>query len=348
MNSKFVLLAIILGFHVNALAQHYYVNVYDSTEQHGFGIYVKSIDLNIAVIQGSIFLNKYGVIRGKKPVSIILNNREFFISFSENGGFNKNSQMGLGNYVVNYLIFTDSDNQLNEIVSDSIVGVTLGYVDQFSSEEGFRFGLRSDDNERDVLPEGIYGLQQDLNFILKQRKPASIRPDILRNIDNYHYLRRIFSASSRNLYTSYPYAHNVIRLNNGNTRVIDSLRFPSEEGQIDLYTYHPVADRIYLFHLNYEIHGKFTESERNYDDNTEEPQVLIYDAETFGLVETLPIPNYPDGDYPGPEEGIADIAGDFIVYYFFEDDWIGRFSPAMLFIFDTRTNEASWLRVGWR
>jgi len=37
-----------------------------------------------------------------------------------------------------------------------------------------------------------------------------------------------------------------------------------------------------------------------------------------------------------------------IYYYYFWQDGYEGFDPAYLLIFDTRTNEASWLRVGWR
>jgi hypothetical protein len=55
-----------------------------------------------------------------------------------------------------------------------------------------------------------------------------------------------------------------------------------------------------------------------------------------------------EGGYIINEIGECDNIGPYMVYYYFAQEDYRYFSPAMLFIFDTRTNEATWLRVGWR
>jgi hypothetical protein len=65
-------------------------------------------------------------------------------------------------------------------------------------------------------------------------------------------------------------------------------------------------------------------------------------------MDSIPIPDYPEGDFISGSYGPAELVGPYIVYYFGESNDLGQLYPAMLFIFDTRTNEATWLRVGWR
>jgi len=66
-------------------------------------------------------------------------------------------------------------------------------------------------------------------------------------------------------------------------------------------------------------------------------------------MESLAI-QYPNSDsgYIGSGYGPCERIGPYFIYYFFDGEDYRYFSPAMLFIFDTRTNQATWLRVGWR
>jgi hypothetical protein len=103
---------------------------------------------------------------------------------------------------------------------------------------------------------------------------------------------------------------------------------------------------LYVFHQNYEYYGKFLQKTRN--DNWIQSHLLIYDIDDFSLIDSLSIPDYPAGDYIIADFDVADVIGNYIVYYYAQPGGIEDYTPAMLFIFDTRTNEAAWLRVGWR
>ena len=340
----FVLLTIFMA-HVKA--QNYYVTVYDGDAESATSVCVKSIDLTAGAITSTIELSKLGTILHKCPFSVTLRGRRYLMASWQNGGYDKNSAFPLERYVFGYAILSAGD-ELSLVVKDSVIGATAGYLAQFPSENGFRFGLWSDRDDREVLPEGIYGLNDNLGFVLRERRDGTSRPGIINDLDGYNFLERFWSGRDRNLYTSYPFSMDVVKLNNSNNRILQILQLPPGDDQFSLFAYHPSTDKIYLFHLNYEIHGKFPEYERNYNDNTGRCHVLIFDSDGFQLSDSLQIASYPEGNYPAPETGVAEVVGDFIVYYFFDSDWIGRFNPAMLFIFDTRTNEASWLRVGWR
>ncbi len=142
----------------------------------------------------------------------------------------------------------------------------------------------------------------------------------------------------------------VIRLNNLHTIVIDSLLINNDTLATVIYAYHPITHKLYLFSLNYINHSRIPELERVYGQSWIKPKLRIFDPANFKLLETVPIPDCPPDNCPGRNSGgVAETIGDYIVYYFFHgEDSLLEYYPAMLFIFDTRTNEATWLRVGWR
>jgi hypothetical protein len=340
-------LVLFTSFRCPVCAQNYYINVYDGDPEADMSVYSKCIDLSAGEIIGSIQLSSTGTILNKRPFVATVGGRQYLIAFWQNGGYDKNSAMPLDHYVVGYAVLS-RDDALNLVSKDSIVGATAEYVAQFPSENGFRFGLRSDRGDQQLLPEGIYGLNPRLGLVLRDRRDSASRPGIIRDLDDYEFLKPLSDHNGANLYTAYPYLLHIVKVNNEKDEILQVLHLPQSENQFSLFAYHPSADRIYLFHLNYEIHGKFDEYERGYEDNTAACHVIMFDADSFEMIDSLEIANYPQGDYPSPETGAAQVVGHFIVYYFFDSDWIGRFNPAMLFIFDTRTNEATWLRVGWR
>lgn len=326
-------------------AEMYYINTYDYDDNVEMYVYAKAINLNSASIENSIKLNKRGIIINKIPLSVNIENHDYLLALSENGGFNKNSEMGIGDYVVYHHIL-DPQRQFQLVHSDSVVGAMIGFVNQYPSESGFRFGLRSSDNTHDIMPEGIYRLNGNFEFEMERQMASDVRPGVLNDSCGYNFLEQISWADDSRFYTNYPYSFELLKLNNNLSRITDSLSMPKADRQIIQFAYHPGRDKIYIFNLNYEVHGQFMDKGRA--PGAPAPRVFIYDPGNFDLLETQTIADYPEGDYPSGDEGISDIVGDFIVYYFFDDDWIGRFNPAMLFIFDTRANEASWLRVGWR
>lgn len=327
--------------------QNYYVNCYEGTGERGelHDIYVKAVDLTVPSITSEIRINDKGYLLSKKPAIVDVNDRSYLISISEFGGFAKNSGPA-GSYKVYYSVLTVDDQQLVIVKNDSIGGVMASPIRQYVDETGFRFGLRSDRDTMTVLPDGEYTLDNNLNFQMIRPISYSHEPNVIYNLAGHEYMTKVWNENNINIF--YYSGYWLARLANDLSIVLDSLYLINMQNGSGIFAYHPDRDKLYCFHLNYEFHGKFPQYEKDYDYNRIEPEVLIYDPYTFNLLENLPIVDYARGDYPGHENGLAEVVGDFIIYYFFEEDWWPIFAPAMLFIFDTRTNEATWLRVGWR
>jgi hypothetical protein len=348
--SKFLILAILFFLLVNiSVAQIYYVNTYGNPTKEGLSlIFIKAIDLERGIIIDSVVAANYGYIWQKTPVQIVLEGRQLLLTITENGGYAKNSYMGPNSVI--YAIVRAGRN-MTIVRRDSIDNVVIDCFDQYPGDQNFRFGLarHMDSSYTMIFPTGEYTLGRDFSFI---RLPGlDLNPERIEmpNQQNFRYLHRLNMPNLHRLYRSISDdSHYWILRLNSDQNIVDSLMIDYEGRASSIYAYHPAKDRLYVFHLNYEQHGKFREYDKNYGQDWIVPEVQIYDPSTFQLLESHRIADFDSGSYPLGEHGLADVVGNYIVYYFFEDEWMGNFNPAMLFIFDTRTNQATWLRVGWR
>jgi hypothetical protein len=309
-------------------------------------VLIKRIDLSHGSIQDSLIVCNAGLIPFKKPAHILINNQSCLISIVQKGGYNKNS--GSVDYKIVYVI-AGVNNGISVIRRDSLSDAILGTFIQYSDDPSFRLKMYRNNDTLQIFPSGDYTLDNNYRFRRLRGFDPHISPGGIRRSGPFEYLDRLNLPNTHQLYSAIAddSQYRILRLDNQQMPA-DSLMIESNERASDIYAYHPQRDRLYVFHLNYEAHGKFPESDRNYGDDWITPEVLIYDPNTLHLLESHQVADFDSANYPGNERGMADVVGDYIVYYFFEDDWMGRFYPAMLFIFDTRTNQATWLRVGWR
>jgi hypothetical protein len=253
--------------------------------------------------------------------------------------------------MVYYSILQTNDGDLNVVRADSIENATVESFRQYAAEEGFRFGLSSWPQRNVIFRTGLYGLGQGYNFRYIRDVDTGNKPGTIRGIEPYEYLIKVPIDTAHGLYYT---LHNsgewIVKVNQTQTIAIDSLLLRTAGFGNAVYAYHPGRDKFYCLRVNYELHynedGDTPYKSR--EDRYVNPEVWIIDAGTLDIEQQLPIADYPEGEYPGEDSNPADVVGDYIVYYFFRGAGRDRFDPAMLLIFDTRTNEASWLRVGWR
>ncbi len=327
-----------------SIATDYYLATYDeASEGGGYNISVKKISLENASIADSVVLRRSGYLWNKKPVIIDGPRQRFILIGAEVGAYAKNT--GPGPETTFVFVLNDS---LNIIRTFQIPNSQVGHFEQVPGENGFRFELQSASDTTEIFRRGIYNLDREFRFTRISDFIDDLGPGDIRELAGFVYLNKLYNNSHHLFYSVAEYGlFYLLKLNKNNTTVVSSL-LTSREYTSSIFAYHPGQDKIYLFRLNYEQHGKFPEYEKDYGEHWIEPYVLILNPINFDLVDSLPVANFAPDNYPLGEDGQADIVGDYIVYYFFNDEWIGRFNPAMLFIFDTRTNEATWLRVGWR
>ena len=95
--------------------------------------------------------------------------------------------------------------------------------------------------------------------------------------------------------------------------IINSLRLNSENVLINSQLPDSATDRshviavidtlIYDFNLNWEFYGDLVW--RPYEEGRIDSHVKIYNANTFVLLDSIPVTDYPRGDYP---DGAFDVA----------------------------------------
>ena len=107
--------------------------------------------------------------------------------------------------------------------------------------------------------------------------------------------------------------------------------------------YNESANKIYTFITPYKM---YSYSPPVYSADTMSMAICIYNPSTLDQTDSI---SYSVGEsYAAMEIGPAESLGPYLYYYYFWQDGYEGFDPAYLLIFDTRTNEATWLRVGWR
>lgn len=330
-----------------ALSENFILHSYEEGES-SYAISAKLIDLASATIISSLDLPLDGTIINKEPIQILSNDSPMYICFTVDGWMGKNAGFFDSSEVVRYCIYTVGQNSLRILHSDSLKYVRFEYLYQYIGEQGFRLAIASATSDNYLFRPGRYSINDRFNIeLISPIDENDLPPRYIDQTGNFKHLDRMPHSDKYHLYHTF---HNsqywLLKLNGQNDNIVDSLLLRTSGGQATTYAYSPSRDRFYCLHTNYEIHGELVEKNRN--DFYIEPEVLIYDPNNLHLLQRYAIQDYPDGNFPGKENGVADVITDYLVYYFFEDDNWKIYAPAMLFIFDTRTNEASWLRVGWR
>lgn len=342
-----LLLAGIFLIPLQAFGQsHYYLLTYgDSSTTQSNPVLLEKIDLDNGIIAGVDTLANKGYLPENKPLHFTNNNHKILLSFIESGIDGKNSILDT-NKVYYYLHSVDTF--LNRIRSDSFVNVQFD-LRFFPGRQSFGFGIKQNAGNNYIMPFGEYVVEGNGNFRRLGSYNTNLIPGQLRNLNKMKYPLPLDTMNAPLIYyCKKDYRTWLIKLNIRHDLIIDSLRLQTDALESVVFAYHPTRGKIYSFHLNYEYHSENPDRYKGYGQNWISPEVLIYNPSTFQLMERHTINDFSSGNYPNFESGLADVIGDYIVYYFFEEDHVYNFSPAMLFIFDTRTNEARWLRVGWR
>jgi hypothetical protein len=350
--AKYIYLGLIVVITLVSIShsQQYYISSYGQPNSDMFAdIYLKVIDLPSHSVIQSLKINNKGIIWDGKPVSTTLNNHSYILSFSEYGGAFKNSLI-TNLMEVYYSIFIVDSGRATLVRSDSLSDASIGILRQYQNEDGFRLEITRSVGSEIVVPYGTYGINNDINFAQIHQLVSTDRPGLVRAVGSFENMAKVPFDSLFNLYYTIQNSQWwLIKLNANRNSVIDSVQLRESKGQNTIFGFNPNRNKFYCFHTNYEGHvGAGDSVFKSREDYYINPDVRIYDPRTLEIIEQHPIADYPEGEYINVENGLIDVVGDYLVHYFFEEDGDLRYDPAMLFIFDTRTNEATWLRVGWR
>jgi hypothetical protein len=331
----------------NATGQNYYVLTYEDN-RHGsdYSVYLKSINLATHRVQDSLLLMETGCIYTPIPINLSVGENQYRLMFVTVGKYDKNTSIGISKL---YWWIEGGNGNIDIIKRDSLIGVTPLII-HYRDESYIRLDVYDEVNKRQLINDGKYILDDSLRFVWLGPIDEHTRPGQIGNIQSFEFPRRINISNPFNIYYAYGPDNQfwAVRLNSTNSNVIESVELGCEGATSTIFAYHPMRDKLYRFCLNYENQSRFPDHVKNYGQNWIHPEVEIYNSETLTVSERNYLADFDSANYPGRENGLADVVGDYIVYYFSDFEWLGQFDPAMLFIFDTRTNQATWLRVGWR
>jgi hypothetical protein len=332
----------------NSFAQQYVINTYDG-DTTPMPVKTAFVDLDTKAVLSEIAFNQEGWILNKKALSIAGDSDTRLVSAVMAGCYCDNSIAGKPYLKIG--VFDPSSRNLIFSYADSNISIHTfeGIPDRRVYLEG-EIG-----REPRHTINGDYTLGRDFSLVLRNRRPDNYSYDLYPGLGPFINLQPI--ASATNIYrANHNYESFVVKTNPERSMIADTLKLISNGILIDSVLSDSISDRshilavidtlVYDFNLNYEFYGETITKTR--DLGRIDSHVRLYRLSDFTPLDSIPVADYPPGDYPDGTFDVADVVGPYIVYYFFGREGLTRYAPAMLFIFDTRTNEATWLRVGWR
>ncbi|UCC78544.1 MAG: hypothetical protein JSW64_09680 [Candidatus Zixiibacteriota bacterium] len=320
-----------------------YLNSYVVTDEQ-VDNYAFKIDLESKQIADSISLNIDGEFISRYPLTLFRHNSPFLISILTNGLAGKNSILKghIDSYytVINginlNIVFQDSlpDRQLSDI---SIVSGDSIAIEWLGNLNGIGGWFKS----KYIIDFSNGRLINISNRIFREEDYTSL------TIGQYYAPKFIKADSTHKFYWGYRNINdssyvNLIKVNHDDNIVNEFTLGERTIANIGI-GYSQFADRIYAIITPFKLLSLYPPIA---SPNGIIPRIDVIDPVDFHIIQSITIDMYDI--YLGHETGSAAQIGPFIYYYYFEADGYGCFDPAYLFIFDTRTNEATWLRVGWR
>lgn len=337
-------LVLVIIFSPPVSSQSYYLCSYDAPDSsipdQISNIIVNKIDIPTLRISqiGSFPLD--GGIEFRTPLVINRNQQGYLFISAMAGWGGKNSTMS-NDIGTNFVVI---DTLGNLIKSGKLNGYHLyGFLGYDTSGPIIKYSYNDGEIRRKMLGTLQLMPNDSISLMPLGREPIM---DDYPEIGPFHNYNRVnlnnnqiqWSVVNRNLY--------LLSFNTTHALLLDSLRIASNLYYSHLLQMSLNDSLIYVFYINCNRVGGSPNNQKI----TIDPSYLIkYHFPDLTSIDTINVP-YPqlDSGYVSCERGRCDWVGPYLVYYFFQGEDQGYFSPAMLFIFDTRTNEARWLRVGWR
>ena len=317
-------------------SNNYFTCSYKSPYEDVTQIAIKKIDIDLKKVVDSVFVPLKGELTFAAPLKLQYKDKNYFVIFTAYGLMGKNTHPAYYE-MANYAVVNQDLKLVNMGTLDSIF--IYDKIDTLSpnpmidyryswSESLYNIGgeICLDDNGKIYLIPAIrfYPESED-----------SVEIGGIKNTFK-------FTTNNNQLYWALP---------DSSVYIINVDRDTDKLNAIT--NVHVTEDYSYLFGLDGDSLVYSFIINANYvglNDTLSRPSfVKIYRSDDFALLDSVTIKMPPlKYGYVLNEYGSCDEIGPYLVYYYFSGEGMGIFSPAMLFIFDTRTYETTWLRVGWR
>jgi len=300
------------------------------------------IDLNTHIIADSTVLTRRGAFTAKAPVIAPYGNQQFLITSIVDGIPAKNSTIREDMYSYYYVV---NAHNLNIIAEDSLVGAMIAEVKEFSSDT---ISIEWVGGHNDGWHRSLYRVDppaRRLRHVESHEYSESdfgdlrignyLGPNLIARIGPYEYYWGYEDVGD----TSYVNIFNV----NPQENVEQQVRIGNRTVQNVVVGYSSETNMLYIFLTPFKM---LSYAPINESPNYIGPEIIVMNTANFDIEERA---SFEMGAaYASQECGTAESIGSYLYYYYFRQDGYGSFDPAWLLIFDTRTNETTWLRVGWR
>jgi hypothetical protein len=336
-----ILILIILLPFENGYSFDFTIVCYDSNTW-GTQISIKSFDLDSKRLLNNLTIPFPGEIVTNTPLKLRIGRRDFYVVITNDGSYSKNCASH--ELVTRYAILNDS---LNLVRIDSIVNISFIEFDGTTGDslEFSYFETVSDTGL--TTSKGLFSISPEMRINRRRVLPINYRLLQTPEIVGYSYPRKLNIEFPDYFWdTSTDFNVDIVRFDIVHRRRMSTIQLGNFMSYAQVFGAIPASRSLYAFSLSYDIpRGGGNVTNRN----SAPSFVKKYTLPNLAFTDSIPIANNAaDSDYIRNEVGQCEQVGPFFVYYFFASDDVRYFSPAMLFIFDTRTNQATWLRVGWR
>ena len=314
----------------------YYVSCYENAHQPT-NILVAKVNLDDKTIEYSVSLPFAGALLLSKPLVFQRGERVLLVVSTVNDLPAKNSVF-LDTVISNYAVIDQAGNilvsshmpqiEIHEVEGSAGADYTIRYSYRGNAMTGnLRLGRG---NMLSVVPDRDYVyIDSDYPYI-----------------GGFRFFHRITPSNEGLYWVTTARGWYLLRLDVERRELLDSLKVGDDSSRFYLFGLSEDTSNVYCFTMNSNIVGGPEDLRKL----TIDPSYLkIYRRTDFALNDSIPIPYPPlDSGYVCGGTGLIDRVGPYFCYFDLNGEDYRYFSPAMLFIFDTRTNEATWLRVGWK
>lgn len=345
MNYRSLLAWFLTAFYIHILGvwsgycSEIFVSGYGSSDS-GMTNVIYKIDLNNSQIADSIVLPICGEFFGQ-PVSIMFGGYQHLVPIIHRGIAGKNSP-ALGRCDAYYFLI----NRIN---------FELLYYDSLPASQILRFGQVAGDTLRLVwmdesaeyqgIYEGYFTINpNDLHLLQASRRSYDMENEPHQEFHTFEDPMLVNKSDTLSHYWDLVNGSQVVLFSVDRAgNVTNQIQLGSRNEASIVIGYDPHNDLIYSIVSRFQILSRYPAyTSPDYIHNV----VNLLSPADYSVINSISI--NPGGIYFSNEAGTAQYIDGLLVYYYSGWDDYRRFDPAYLFIFDTRTNEASWLRVGWR
>jgi hypothetical protein len=321
--------------------EYYYVNTYSTYNAVIPTSAIYKIDISSKKVIDSLFLNIHGEFVIARPLEINIDNHHLLLSFLSCGLVGKNSMLDSIETAVCVII----DKSDFRILAINNMPYYFFYDDLQVSGDTIYDDWMDNSPDSSGCFHGCFHLDSnDYSLRIIERVPYREefdKPVMVGKFSNPVFL--IDSGTIKYYLALRDGLELVVFKADSINNVLNEKTVGNRANSAVVGGFNPLDSLIYIFTLRYYL-------------ETQVPPISSPDS-IFNTLRRLRLSDFQEVgksvnieqlSFIANEAGNAEFIDGSFVYYFSEGEGYGTFEPAMLFIFDTRTNEATWLRVGWR